>query len=90
MTTKIATIGDRGQVIIPEDIRQRIGIGPADQVEILVTVDDTIELRPVRHDLESIIGTIPIRANETGDFRNAIESSMEEAAKDRVRRMHQE
>lgn len=41
------TVGDRGQVTIPKEIRERRGINGGDEV-IFVEVDDEIRIKPPR------------------------------------------
>jgi AbrB family looped-hinge helix DNA binding protein len=44
-----ATVSKKGWVVIPKDVRERFGIKPGDQIEV-VTVGGTITLIPVPDD----------------------------------------
>lgn len=42
-------VGPKGQVVIPKEIRDRLGIGPGDEVDFaLDEADDAIRVEPVR------------------------------------------
>lgn len=45
-------VGERGQVTIPKDIRDRFGLGPDVEVEFHVENESTIVLRKARPKLE--------------------------------------
>jgi AbrB family looped-hinge helix DNA binding protein len=42
-------IGPKGQVVIPKELRERLGIGPGDEVEFALDEDaDAVLMEPVR------------------------------------------
>ena len=42
-------VGAKGQVVIPKNLRDRLGIGPGDEVEFVLDEDtDAVRLEPVR------------------------------------------
>jgi antitoxin PrlF len=45
--TKSSTISSKGQVTLPQDIRNRLGLSPGDRVEFVVEGGQTL-IRPLR------------------------------------------
>jgi antitoxin PrlF len=78
----VATISSKNQVTIPAEVRRRLGIGAADKVSFIVNDDGSVELRPTRYTLDSIIGSIPALIDESADLRQEIE----EATRDEIER----
>lgn len=59
-----STISSKGQITVPQEIRNRLGLSPGDRVEFVVENDETI-LRPARSEpnpfakYKGILGTFP-------------------------------
>lgn len=51
-------VGPKGQVVIPKHVRDRIGIGPGDEV-IVELVGDEARLRPVTSGVSTLRGSVP-------------------------------
>lgn len=79
MTEFVSTISSKGQVTIPADVRRRLGVHAADKVAFVTTDQGTVELRPVRFTLESVLGSVPALPNETTDLDQEIDEAIEAA-----------
>lgn len=87
MRELVSTISSKGQVTLPIDVRRKLGVGTADKVAFVLTDDGTIELRPVRFTLESVIGSLPALPNESIDLEREVAEAVEEQAAERMRRL---
>jgi antitoxin PrlF len=87
MNEIVSTISSKGQVTIPVEIRRRLGVGAADKIAFVVRDEGTVELRPVRYTLESVLNSIDALPNESIDLDREIAEAMEEEADRLVRRM---
>lgn len=83
----VSTISSKGQVTIPVEIRRHLGIGAADKIAFVVQDEGTVELRPARFTLESVLNSIDALPNESVDLDREIAEAMEEEAHRRVQRM---
>lgn len=54
----VATMSSKGQVTIPKDVREVLGIGVGDRVSFLVRDDGVVELRPETVDLRGLYGSL--------------------------------
>jgi antitoxin PrlF len=56
-----STISSKGQITVPVEIRQRLGLKPGDRVEFVVENDRTVLLPPQREEnpFEKYIGALP-------------------------------
>lgn len=86
MKELIATISSKGQATIPVEVRRQLGVGASDKVAFVLTDDGTVELRPARFTLESVLGSIAALPNESGDLEREIAEAGEAAIADRLRR----
>jgi AbrB family looped-hinge helix DNA binding protein len=83
----LSTVTRKGQVTIPSEVRQYLGIGTPDQVAFVIE-DNLVRLVPARKTLESVFGAIPaLPGRETVDFEDQIEEAMQEEADRVVRRL---
>jgi len=87
MNEHVSTISSKGQVTIPATVRRKLGVGAADKVAFVVTEEGTVELRPARFTLESVLGSIAALPNESVDLDREIAGASAEAAAERMRRM---
>ncbi|RZI93493.1 MAG: AbrB/MazE/SpoVT family DNA-binding domain-containing protein [Microbacterium sp.] len=53
----IATATTKGQITIPQDIRERLGIVPGTRVDFVPTPDGRVWLRPVTGSVSDLFGT---------------------------------
>jgi AbrB family looped-hinge helix DNA binding protein len=75
MKEVVSTIGSKGQVTIPAEIRRNLQLGPKDKVAFVITDEGTIELRRPRFTLESVFGSIPALPNESPDLEREIDET---------------
>ncbi len=77
----VSAVTDKGQVTIPVEVRNRLGLG-CGQKAVFQIEDDEVRLRPERFTLESVFGSVPaLSGRESDDFEDQIEEAMEEEAK---------
>jgi AbrB family looped-hinge helix DNA binding protein len=82
MTEIIAKISSKNQITLPSDVRQRLGVGAADRIAFVLGEHGKVELRPVRFDLESILGSLDPLPGESLDLdREILEATEEELAR---------
>ena len=68
-----STISSKGQVTVPQEIRNRLGLAAGDQVEFVVEGESTV-IRPVRSDpnpfekYRGILGTFPGGSKEINEW----------------------
>lgn len=53
-----ATLTSKGQVTIPREIRERLGLHQGDRIEFIVARDGTLELRPLAHSVRELAGLL--------------------------------
>lgn len=94
MKQAVSTITSEGQVTIPTEIREHLGVDAADDVVFVIGEKGKVELRPVRPSLaqvrgvvptlqalEAVFGSVPaLPGRETTDFEDQIRDAMEEEA----------
>ena len=85
MAQIIARISSKNQVTLPAVVRRRLGIGASDKVAFVLDDDGVVELRPVKYDLEAIIGILKPLPNETVDLDREIEEAKDEVITRRMR-----
>lgn len=78
MNRYTVTIGQKGRVTIPADVRRHLGLEQGDQVAFVLTDGETVELRRARFTLESVIGSIDALPGESLDLEREIEVATEE------------
>lgn len=54
----IATLTTKGQVTIPKDVRERLGLRAGDRLEFVVEGDGAVRMRRRTTDLLSLVGTL--------------------------------
>lgn len=70
MRTKTATISSKGQIVLPREVRERLGVGQGDEVEFVMD-DQGIHLRPHREEENPFvkwIGALPQGEETTEEF----------------------
>jgi len=81
----VATISSKGQATIPVEVRQRLGVGASDKIAFVLTDEGTVELRPARFTLESVLGSITALPHESDDLDREIAEAGKIAIADKVR-----
>ncbi|GMA13947.1 AbrB/MazE/SpoVT family DNA-binding domain-containing protein [Deinococcus metallilatus] len=67
MRTKAATISSKGQVVLPREVRERLGVGQGDEVEFVMD-DQGVHVRPKRdgdNPFLAWVGAAPLPAGQT-------------------------
>ena len=78
MRERVSTLTRKGQVTIPVEVRRHLGLNPADKVAFVIAGDGKVELRPARHTLESVFGSVPaLVGRETVDAEDQIQDAMD-------------
>jgi antitoxin PrlF len=78
MKTFTMTMTKRGQITIPAEIRQKLGLKPGDNVVFRVD-GDSVTINPAKWTLESVFRSVtPINCPE--DFEQLIREAKEERA----------
>lgn len=57
MTT--ATLTSKGQLTLPKDVREAMGVGPGDRVDFVRMEDGNFAVLPATHSVKSLKGIIP-------------------------------
>lgn len=83
----VSTVSSKGQVTLPADVRRQLGVGSADKVAFVVTDTGTVEVRPARFILESVLGSLEALPNESVDLDREIEEAVEEGVAQKMRRL---
>ena len=78
MKEMLSSVSPKGQVTIPLEIRQMLGVKPKDKVVFKVE-NGQVQITPARYTLESIRGSVQ-PATRTEDFERLIREAKEEHA----------
>jgi len=78
MKEMLSSVSPKGQVTIPLEIRQMLGVKPKDKVAFKVE-NGQVQITPARYTLESIRGSVQ-PATRTEDFDRLIQEAKEEHA----------
>jgi antitoxin PrlF len=54
-----ATVTSKGQLTIPKDVREALGIGPGDRVEFVQMADGNFAVMPATKSIKRLKGIIP-------------------------------
>jgi antitoxin PrlF len=67
-----STLGDKGQITIPAEVRERLGLQAGDRIEFVET-DGMFAMRPAIDDVRSLKGLLrkPMRAIGVGAMKAA-------------------
>jgi AbrB family looped-hinge helix DNA binding protein len=88
MVEIIAKVSSKNQVTLPVDVRRRLGIAASDRIAFVIGDNDKVELRRVKFDLESILGSLDPLPNESIDLdreiAEAIEAEMARRSRERA------
>jgi len=72
MGQKVAVIGERGQVVIPKEVRMRLGLKPKTRLLVVrrgeVVVMKKLGLEQERRDLESVFKRVNRRIEKYGEM----------------------
>ena len=54
-----ATVTSKGQITLPKDIRDRLGLKHGDRVRFIVEDDGRVRLLPAKRDVSELFGILP-------------------------------
>jgi len=54
-----ATLTSKGQLTLPKDVRDAMGVGPGDRVDFVRMEDGNFAVLPATHSVKSLKGLIP-------------------------------
>lgn len=54
-----ATLTSKGQLTIPKDVREAMGLGPGDRVDFVRMEDGNFAVLPATHSVKTLKGLIP-------------------------------
>ena len=66
-----ATITSKGQVTIPKDVRERLGLRQGDRIEFVQEDDGSFRIRPLKVDVRDLFGMIESDRHVTIDEMSA-------------------
>lgn len=89
----MATISHRieldqdGQLAIPDDITQELGLKPGDQVDVSLDEEGIVHMRRAGFTFEELIGSLPpLNRHVDDDFGNVIRESQDEWVEMKMKR----
>ena len=80
------TLTSKGQVTIPKNLRDRLGLKPFDRIEFAVVADDTLQLRKASPSLEEIVGIFPALGLSDAELKRLTREAKEEHHAKKYRR----
>ncbi len=54
-----AKMTSKGQITLPKDIRERLGLRQGDRVRFLLEADGRVRLMPANRDISELVGILP-------------------------------
>lgn len=63
-----ATLSSKGQITIPREIRERLGLEDGDKLEFLVAEDGSVRLRPVTASVRELYGFLERPGRRAGSI----------------------
>ena len=54
-----AKMTSKGQITVPKDVRQKLGLKPGDRVRFLLEADGRVRLMPAKRDISELVGILP-------------------------------
>ncbi len=69
----LATVTDKGQVTVPKEIRDRLGIEPGVKLDFQIEADGSLRVRPLRRGSAGLFGLLhdPARSRASVEEMNA-------------------
>ena len=49
----------KGQLTVPKDVRQKLGLKPGDRIRFLIEADGRVRLMPAKRDISELVGILP-------------------------------
>lgn len=74
-------VTSKGQVTIPKQIRDQLGIDVDGKITFIVHESGTVEIRPLKYTMRDLRGILPaIPGRETEDFEDFIDEALQTRA----------
>ena len=54
-----AKMTSKGQLTVPKDVRQKLGLKPGDRIRFLIEADGRVRLMPAKRDVSELVGILP-------------------------------
>ena len=54
-----AKMTSKGQLTVPKDVRQKLGLKPGDRIRFLLEADGRVRLMPAKRDISELVGILP-------------------------------
>lgn len=84
----VSTITGRGQITIPREIRDQLGVSNSDKVAFILDESGKVELRPVRYTLGALRGIVPaLPRDDADDIDKQISEALAEGASRHLREL---
>lgn len=80
----LATITSKGQVTIPKEIRDSLGLRFGDKIEIVVTEDNAALMRPISKKVDDIFGKLHKRGRKAVSVKE-INQAIRQRVKDKFK-----
>ena len=58
MQSRLATLGDKGEVVIPQEFREKLGLGGHESMLFVMSDDGNMQIRPTPLSLDDILGSV--------------------------------
>jgi AbrB family looped-hinge helix DNA binding protein len=85
MNTAVTTVTTKGQVTIPADIREHLGIKPRDRVQFEITKDGSVQITPAPSRIAALFGSVEALSQYKDDktLRQEFEKGVADAVQHR-------
>jgi AbrB family looped-hinge helix DNA binding protein len=85
MNTTVTTVSTKGQVTIPADIREHLGIKPKDRVQFEVAKDGSVQIVPAPSRIAALFGSVDALSQYQDDemLRQEFEEGVADAVEHR-------
>ncbi len=80
------TMTTKGQVTIPKDLRERLGLKPYDRIEFEFVGDETLQLRKAGPSLEEVVGIFPALDLSEAELKRVTRAAKDEHYANKYRR----
>ena len=84
-----ATVSVDGEVVIPEDLRPRLGIRAGGTIQFVVRDNGSVTVRQSNWTFDSVLGSVVLPRPMSIDCDEEIEEAIEEALAEKYRWIHE-
>lgn len=83
MRTFHPKISSKGQITIPAEVREHLGVHVHESISIIVNDDGSVEMKAPAYTLDNIFGSVPDLPHSTPDLDTEIEEAIEDFYRER-------